>query len=89
MEADVPGLEIVPRVWADAKGGGSQPGRWGGVTPSRLSPEAEEELREAVRVTLAPRGDAASMMSTGEIVAIVEDKRLNDPVHRHTDPDGD
>lgn len=29
------------------------------------------------------------MMSTGEIVAIVEDRCLNDPVHRHTDPDGD
>ncbi|CAM9444784.1 unnamed protein product [Ectocarpus fasciculatus] len=89
MEADVPGLEIVPRVWADAKGGGSQSGGRRSVTPPRLSPEAEEEFREAVRVTLAPRGDAAGMMSTGEIVGIMEDRCLNDPIHRHTDHDDD
>lgn len=38
------------------------------------------------RVSLAPRGDAASM-STGEIVGIVEDRCLDDPIYKHPSPD--
>lgn len=40
------------------------------------------------RATVAPRGDAASM-STGEIVAIVEDRCLDDPIYKRPDGDGD
>lgn len=37
---------------------------------------------------MAPRGDAASM-STGEIVAIVEDRCLDDSIFKHADANGE
>ncbi|CAM9111170.1 unnamed protein product [Pylaiella littoralis] len=88
-EAEVSGLEMIPRVWAGAKaavapaeGGGQGP-----TTPLLLfDQEVDEEIREALRVSLAPRGDAASM-STGEIVGIVEDRCLDDPIYKHPSPD--
>ncbi|CAM9666820.1 unnamed protein product [Scytosiphon promiscuus] len=91
-EADVPGLEIIPRIRAGAETSGvpQNPGDTAGAkaNPPPLSPEVDDEVRQAIRVILAPRGDApGTTMSTGDIVGIVEDRCLNDPIYKHSSRD--